>query len=202
LRFLEAARAIVFIVGALYALGPLIVTVDLSRLICSPSELDTDGAILLRQDGRASWASFHGSRTADASSPVEFKRGVVQQLLKGEKTLARRGRASWTSSPARDNGPQYTATVSVALRPRARPDALQPGEQWTRRGLRAHTFERDYVSVHDLHDAETVLAQLGQWFDDYNRQAPHSALGMRPPAEYRASLDDVSPENDGSPKLE
>ena len=38
-------------------------------VICSPIELDTDGAILLRQDGRASWASFHGSRTADASSP-------------------------------------------------------------------------------------------------------------------------------------
>jgi integrase len=37
-------------------------------LICSPIELDTDGAILLRQDGRASWAGFHGSRTADASS--------------------------------------------------------------------------------------------------------------------------------------
>src|SRR5262245_26615815 len=27
------------------------------------------GLSLLRQDGRASWASFHGSRTADASSP-------------------------------------------------------------------------------------------------------------------------------------
>ena len=51
-----------------------------------------------------------------------------------------------------------------------------------------HTFKRDYVSVHELHDAETVLAQLGQWFDDYNRQAPQSALGMRPPVEYRASL--------------
>jgi hypothetical protein len=31
---------------------------------------------------------------------------------------------------------------------------------------------------------ETVLAQLGHWLEDYNRQAPHSALGMRPPAEY------------------
>ena len=38
-------------------------------MIRSPIELDTDGAILLRQDGRASWASFHGSQTADASSP-------------------------------------------------------------------------------------------------------------------------------------
>jgi transposase InsO family protein len=34
-----------------------------------------------------------------------------------------------------------------------------------------------------------VLAQLGDWIDDDNRQAPHSALGMRSPAEYRARLD-------------
>jgi hypothetical protein len=38
-------------------------------------------------------------------------------------------------------------------------------------------------------DAESVLAQLGRWIDDYNRQAPHSAPGMRCPAEYRASLE-------------
>jgi hypothetical protein len=28
-------------------------------------------------------------------------------------------------------------------------------------------------------DAEGVLGQLGDWIADYNRQAPHSALGMR-----------------------
>src|SRR6266850_6551129 len=37
-------------------------------VICSPIEL-RDGAILLRQYGRSSWASSHGSRMADASSP-------------------------------------------------------------------------------------------------------------------------------------
>ena len=31
-----------------------------------------------------------------------------------------------------------------------------------------------------------VLAQLAAWLDDYNRLAPHSALGMRSPADYRA----------------
>ena len=31
---------------------------------------------------------FHGSRTADAFSLWAFKRGVVQQLLKGDQTLA------------------------------------------------------------------------------------------------------------------
>jgi transposase InsO family protein len=48
------------------------------------------------------------------------------------------------------------------------------------------TFKRDYVDGADRRDAETVLAQLGGWFDDYNTQAPHSALGMRSPADYRA----------------
>ena len=56
-----------------------------------------------------------------------------------------------------------------------------------------HTFKRDYVSVPSCRDAESVLAQLGRWFDDYNRQAPHSALGMRQPAEYRASLELTPP---------
>ena len=42
-----------------------------------------------------------------------------------------------------------------------------------------HTFKRDYVSVHEMRDAESVLAQLGDWIADYNRQAPHwrSACG-------------------------
>jgi putative transposase len=56
-----------------------------------------------------------------------------------------------------------------------------------------HSFKRDYVNIHELRDAESVLAQLGGWIDDYNRQAPHSALGMRPPADYRASLEFTPP---------
>jgi hypothetical protein len=38
-----------------------------------------------------------------------------------------------------------------------------------------HTFKRDYVNVHELRDAERVLAL-----------APHSALGTRSPADSRA----------------
>ena len=49
-----------------------------------------------------------------------------------------------------------------------------------------HTFKRDYVNVHELRDAESVLPHLAGWIDDYNRLAPHSALGMRSPADYRA----------------
>ena len=48
------------------------------------------------------------------------------------------------------------------------------------------TFKRDYVNGAELRDAETVLTQLGGWIDDYDTQAPHSALGIRSPVEYQA----------------
>jgi integrase-like protein len=91
-----------------------------------------------------------------------------------------------------DNGPQYTATASVfyahelGLVPIMTP-AYSPESNGLAEGV-VHTFKRDHVNVHELRDAETVLALLSGWIDDYNRQAPHSALGMRSQAEYRASL--------------
>ena len=56
-------------------------------------------------------------------------------------------------------------------------------------------FKRDYLGDAELRDAETVLAQLGGWFDDYdyNTLAPHSALGMRSPREYRARAGALAP---------
>jgi transposase InsO family protein len=38
------------------------------------------------------------------------------------------------------------------------------------------TFNRDYV--HDRPDAQSVLAQLPRWFEDYNENHPHKALRM------------------------
>jgi len=49
------------------------------------------------------------------------------------------------------------------------------------------TFKRNYVDGAELRDAESVLAQLSGWIEDYNTRAPHSALGMRSPADYRAA---------------
>jgi transposase InsO family protein len=37
----------------------------------------------------------------------------------------------------------------------------------------------------DHRSATGASPSLGEWINGYNRHAPHSALGMRPPAEYR-----------------
>lgn len=51
------------------------------------------------------------------------------------------------------------------------------------------TIKRDYVYQADCDSAETVLKLLPEWFEDYNHVAPHSALGMRSPVEYKKFVD-------------
>src|SRR5262249_53425920 len=88
-----------------------------------------------------------------------------------------------------DNGPQYTATATVlyahelGLVPITTP-AYSPESNGLAEAF-IGTFKRDYLGDADLRDAESVLAQVAGWIDDYNTQAPHSALGMRSSREYR-----------------
>jgi putative transposase len=50
------------------------------------------------------------------------------------------------------------------------------------------TFKRDYVYVHDRPDAQSVLARLPRWFEDYNENHPHKALRMKAPREFIRSF--------------
>jgi transposase InsO family protein len=105
----------------------------------------------------------------------------------GEATLKAPHAIQWLS----DNGPQYTATATVlyahelGLVPITTP-AYSPESNGLAEAF-IGTFKRDYLGDADLRDAEGVLAQLATWFDDYNTQAPHAALGMRSPRDYRAA---------------
>lgn len=54
-----------------------------------------------------------------------------------------------------------------------------------------NTLRRDYQDGAELPSAEHALEQLPGWIDDYNTLAPHSALGMKSPTEYRAAMDTV-----------
>ena len=110
----------------------------------------------------------------------------------GEAALKTPHPVQWLS----DNGPQYTATASVFYAhelgyvPITTP-AYSPQSNGMAEAM-VKTLKRDYVAGADLRDAESVLLQLGQWIEDYNTRAPHSALGMRSPAEYRTELQSSS----------
>jgi transposase InsO family protein len=92
-----------------------------------------------------------------------------------------------------DNGGQYTALETVIraeqlglvpiTTPPASPESNGMSEAFV------NTLKRDYVDAADRSSAAAVLAQLPIFFDDYNHVAPHSALGMRAPGEYRREKD-------------
>lgn len=46
------------------------------------------------------------------------------------------------------------------------------------------TIKRDYVYTNDCENAEKVISEISDWVEDYNSNAPHSALGMKSPREY------------------
>lgn len=50
------------------------------------------------------------------------------------------------------------------------------------------TIKRDYVYANDCVDPEAVLEMIPGWIKDYNENAPHSALGMLSPMEYRSKV--------------
>jgi putative transposase len=43
------------------------------------------------------------------------------------------------------------------------------------------TLKRDYAKLANRQDSKIVMAQLKDWFDDYNSYHPQSALGYLPP---------------------
>ena len=46
------------------------------------------------------------------------------------------------------------------------------------------TMRRDYIEGAELWSPDLVIAQLSEW-EDYSTNAPHSALGMKSPRDYR-----------------
>jgi putative transposase len=100
----------------------------------------------------------------------------------GQPKTARK--VQWLS----DNGSCYTARETVAFgrelgldirtTPAYSPESNGMAEAFVK------TFKRDYVWFGDLKDAQTVMAQLSKWMNDYNEKAPHKALNMLSPREF------------------
>ena len=107
---------------------------------------------------------------------IEYRFGKVDRLPH---------RIQWLS----DNAPSYTARATiefarmmgfeVCTTPYYSPESNGMAESFVR------TFKRDYVYMHDLPDAKTVMELLPLWFEDYNIHHPHKGLKMRSPREYK-----------------
>jgi transposase InsO family protein len=88
-----------------------------------------------------------------------------------------------------DNAPCYTAHETRAFgealgfiicnTPAYSPESNGMAESFVK------GFKRDYVYLNRLETAESVMAQLNTWFEDYNEMHPHRGLRMKSPREYR-----------------
>ncbi len=88
-----------------------------------------------------------------------------------------------------DNGSCYTAAEArkfarqLGLKPVTTPVASPQSNGMAESFVK--TLKRDYAQLANRPDSQTVMAQLKNWFDDYNSYHPHSALGYVPPKRFR-----------------
>jgi putative transposase len=108
---------------------------------------------------------------------------AVQDRFEAERTPAP---VQWLS----DNGSIYLALetvihaehlgLEVITTPVRSPESNGMSEAFV------NTLRRDYIESAELWSAASVIAQIPDWFEDYNEVAPHSALKMKSPREFRA----------------
>jgi len=87
-----------------------------------------------------------------------------------------------------DNGSVYAAarTLGIAIALNLQP-CFTPVQSPESNGVAeafVKTFKRDYVRINPIPDAETALAAVADWMNDYNEVHPHSRLAYRSPREY------------------
>ena len=141
--------------------------------------------------GRISLDCCDGEALAWVAAPRDLTgkdiRLLMSRAVEGSFPAAR------TESPVQwlsDNGSIYTALETrihaeqLALVPLTTP-ARSP--QFNRMSEAfVNTMRRDYIESAELWSAESVMQQVPEWFEDYNENAPHSALGMKSPRKYKA----------------
>ncbi len=89
-----------------------------------------------------------------------------------------------------DNGPEYACRklrallqdfgMGICRTPRRSPESNGLAEAFF------GSFKRDYIYPGELENLEAVAQQLPAWIEDCNQIAPHSALGMKSPAQFYA----------------
>jgi putative transposase len=117
--------------------------------------------------------------------------GLVGDLMMQavEKRFGSNGKPPKTIEWLTDNGSCYTAAETrsfakqIGLKPVTTPVTSPQSNGMAESFVK--TLKRDYAKLANRPDSKTVMAQLKDWFDDYNSYHPHSALGYLPPTLFR-----------------
>ena len=127
-----------------------------------------------------SWVT--SSRGIDGGLVRDLMAETVEQRFKSTTVPHK---VQWLS----DNGPGYIAKetvrfgrsigLEVCTTAPYSPESNGMAEAFVKR------FKMDYAYVGDLSSADRVREQLPKWFEDYNENAPHKALKLQSPREYR-----------------
>lgn len=133
---------------------------------------------------------------AHRAAPRHLQGPDVQELLR--RAVARRFGQTPAPHPIQwlsDNDGIFTAldTICTAERLNLIPittPAYSPQSNGMAEAF-VHTLRRDYIASANLASAQVVLAQIPEWFADYNAAAPHSALGFRSPLQYRGERSQI-----------
>lgn len=125
------------------------------------------------------------------AAPRDLKGEDIRRLM--SRAVERRfpeGRPGSAVQWLSDNGSIYTALETqihaerLGLVPVTTP-ARSPQSNGMSEAF-VNTLRRDYIEGAELWSAAHVIEQVREWIEDYNETAPHSALGMKSPREYRA----------------
>jgi transposase InsO family protein len=106
---------------------------------------------------------------------VEHRFGGVERVPHSIEWLSDNG-SCYTAKKTRDFAGQLGLVCCTT--PVSSPESNGMAEAFIK------TFKRDYVYIHHRPDAQTVMAQLPHWFDDYNEVHPHKGLNMLSPREF------------------
>lgn len=128
------------------------------------------------------------SAVAHAGVSGEMVRDLMVAAVEARFGVARTSHpVEWLS----DNGSAYiaaqTADMATALGLRLAFTPIRSPESNGVAEAFVKTLKRDYARNVILADADTVLALLPKWFDDYNEVHPHSGLRFLSPREFRRS---------------
>src|SRR5262249_2109281 len=125
-----------------------------------------------------------GSATTAGISGEMIRDMMVHCVESRFGTLSAPYRVQWLS----DNGSIFAAykTVEIALALNLVP-CFTPVESPEINGMAeafVKTFKRDYVRVSPIPDADTTLAAIETWMEDYNTVHPHCRLADRSPRKH------------------